>query len=95
MAVGAVLAAAILLAMHRDQTYLILGALGLAAVVGVPTLPAVFVRLCAGSTYRNQPLLLQALTPELVALGARLVHDCRRMGSCRREFVGDGAGYRS
>lgn len=45
MAVGAVLAAAILLAMHRDQTYLILGALGLAAVVGVPTLPAVFVRL--------------------------------------------------
>jgi glycosyltransferase 2 family protein len=45
MAVGAVLAAAIILVELREQTYLILGSLALAAMVGVPTLPFVFVPL--------------------------------------------------
>jgi hypothetical protein len=45
MAVGAVLAAVILLTVHREQTYLILGSLGLALVLGVPTVPAVFLRI--------------------------------------------------
>jgi glycosyltransferase 2 family protein len=45
MAVGAVMAAAILLVEHRQQTVLILGSLALAVIVGVPTLPFVFVRL--------------------------------------------------
>ena len=45
MACGAVLAACILIATHREQTWLILGSLGLAAVVGLPTVPLLFVRL--------------------------------------------------
>jgi glycosyltransferase 2 family protein len=45
MACGAVLSALILIATHREQTWLILGSIGLAAVVGLPTTPYVFVRL--------------------------------------------------
>ncbi|HTQ38874.1 MAG TPA: lysylphosphatidylglycerol synthase transmembrane domain-containing protein [Pirellulales bacterium] len=45
MAVGGVVAAMILLFTHREQTWLIVGALGLAVLVGLPTLPVVFVRL--------------------------------------------------
>jgi glycosyltransferase 2 family protein len=45
MAVGAVLAAVILLVGHREQTWLIAAAIALALLVGVPTLPPIFVRL--------------------------------------------------
>jgi glycosyltransferase 2 family protein len=45
MAVGSVVAAIILLASHHEQTWLILGALALAAIVGVPTWPPLFERL--------------------------------------------------
>jgi hypothetical protein len=45
MAVGAVLAVIILLATHREQTWLIVSSLGLSLLVGLPTLPAIFVRL--------------------------------------------------
>jgi uncharacterized membrane protein YbhN (UPF0104 family) len=44
MACGAVLSALILIATHREQTWLILGSFGLAAVVGLPTVPFIFVR---------------------------------------------------
>jgi len=44
MACGAVLSALILIATHREQTWLILGSFGLAAVVGLPTVPFLFVR---------------------------------------------------
>ena len=45
MAVGALLAALVLLATHREQTWLIGGSLALSLLVGLPTLPPVFARL--------------------------------------------------
>jgi glycosyltransferase 2 family protein len=45
MAVGAVVAAIILLFTHREQTWLIVGSLGLAVLFVLPTLPPVFARL--------------------------------------------------
>jgi glycosyltransferase 2 family protein len=44
MACGAVLSALILIATHREKTWLILGSFGLAALVGLPTVPFIFVR---------------------------------------------------
>lgn len=44
MAVGAMVAAIILLSGHREQKWLIAGSLGLALVVGLPTLPPIFAR---------------------------------------------------
>jgi hypothetical protein len=61
MAVGAVLAALILVCTHREHAWLIAGSLALACVVGVPTFPPVFVRL----------LRLMRMTPATsVAVGA-------------------------
>ncbi len=96
MAVGTVLAAAILLIGHREQTVLILGSLALAVIVGVPTLPFVFVRLIRFIKLPEQSAgARQLAAPRIWLVAARLVDDCCRVDYCRRKFMVHRASDRS
>ncbi len=103
MACGAVLSALILIATHREQTWLILGSFGLAAVVGLPTVPFIFVRVlrilrlsppsadqrgCGGGSRR-----VDRIASRVAA--ARLDDDRNRLGADGGQLVGHGACDRS